>query len=75
VHPCGAKELIIAPLPEGAAKEGALYPEGANITDLKEVRSILYKMQRPAIAPSLVYPHDWYVLLSPFLSLKSDAEG
>lgn len=21
----------------------------------------MYKMQRPAIAPSLVYPHDWYV--------------
>ncbi|RDB21514.1 hypothetical protein Hypma_011355 [Hypsizygus marmoreus] len=40
-------------------REGALYPDGAHITDLKEVRSLLYKMQRPAIAPKLVYPHDW----------------
>ncbi|EAU92439.1 alpha-ketoglutarate dependent xanthine dioxygenase [Coprinopsis cinerea okayama7 len=59
VHPCGAQELHIAPLPSGASLEGALYPNGAKITDLEEVRKILYKMQRPAIAPSLVYPHDW----------------
>ncbi|RDB19383.1 hypothetical protein Hypma_013451 [Hypsizygus marmoreus] len=59
VHPCGAAELLIDPLPEGAKREGALYPDGAHITDLKEVRDLLYKMQRPAIAPKLVYPHDW----------------
>ncbi|KAH8835991.1 taurine catabolism dioxygenase [Flagelloscypha sp. PMI_526] len=59
VHPCGAAELIVDPLPEGADKTGALYPDGATVTDIKEVRDILYKMQRPAIAPSLVYPHDW----------------
>lgn len=59
VHPCGAMELIVAPLPEGADREGALFPDGAQLTDLKEVRDLLYKMQRPAIAPSLVYPHDW----------------
>ncbi|KAH9983762.1 taurine catabolism dioxygenase [Russula vinacea] len=59
VHPCAAQELLIDPLPEGASREGALYPDGAHITDLKEVRDLLYKMQRPAIAPSLVYPHDW----------------
>ncbi|KAF9440476.1 Clavaminate synthase-like protein [Macrolepiota fuliginosa MF-IS2] len=59
VHPCGAKELIIDPLPEDADQEDVLYPDGAHITDLKEVRDILYKMQRPAIAPQLVYPHDW----------------
>ncbi|KAH6911158.1 alpha-ketoglutarate dependent xanthine dioxygenase [Coprinopsis sp. MPI-PUGE-AT-0042] len=59
VHPCGAQELIIAPLPSSASKEGALYPDGAHIKDIKEVRKILYTMQRPAIAPSLVYPHDW----------------
>ena len=51
VHPCGAAELIVDPLPEGAKREGALYPDGAHITDLKEVRDLLYKMQRPAIAP------------------------
>ncbi|KAE9395554.1 Clavaminate synthase-like protein [Gymnopus androsaceus JB14] len=59
VHPCGAAELIVDPLPAGASREGALYPDGAHLTDLKEVRGLLYKMQRPAIAPSLVYPHDW----------------
>ncbi len=62
VHPCGVAELLISPLPEGASREGALYPDGAHLMDLKEVRELLYKMQRPAIAPSLVYPHDWYVI-------------
>ncbi|KZV64212.1 Clavaminate synthase-like protein [Peniophora sp. CONT] len=59
VHPCGAKELLIEPLPSGAKREGALYPDGAHLKDIKEVRDLLYKMQRPAIAPKLVYPHDW----------------
>ncbi|KAJ3730131.1 taurine catabolism dioxygenase [Lentinula guzmanii] len=59
VHPCGAAELIVDPLPAGATREGALYPDGAHITELKEVRGLLYKMQRPAIAPNFVYPHDW----------------
>ncbi|KAJ3506464.1 hypothetical protein NLJ89_g6853 [Agrocybe chaxingu] len=59
VHPCGVQELIVGPLPEGANREGALYPDGGRIKDLKEVRGLLYKMQRPAIAPSLIYPHDW----------------
>ncbi|KAK0479615.1 Clavaminate synthase-like protein [Armillaria novae-zelandiae] len=43
----------------GGKKEGALYPDGAHLTDLKEVRELLYKMQRSGIAPKLVYPHDW----------------
>ncbi|KAJ7498492.1 Clavaminate synthase-like protein [Mycena latifolia] len=59
VHPCGGSELLVDPLPAGANREGALYPDGGHITDLKEVRQILYKMQRPAIAPTMVYPHDW----------------
>jgi len=59
VHPCGVKEVLVDPLPEGANRESALYPDGARLTDLKEVRELLYKMQRPAIAPQLVYPHDW----------------
>ncbi|CAK5271265.1 unnamed protein product [Mycena citricolor] len=59
VHPCGVAELLIDVLPAGASREGALYPDGAHLKDLKEVRGLLYKMQRPAIAPSLVYPHDW----------------
>ena len=41
------------PLPEGASRDGALYPDGARITDLKEVRDIMYKMQRPAIDPKV----------------------
>lgn len=53
VHPCGAQELIVDPLPEGADREGALFPDGAHIKDLKEVRELLYKMQRPAIAPEV----------------------
>lgn len=59
VHPCGVQELIIDPLPEGVKRDGALYPDGAHLKDLNEVRSLLYKFQRPAIAPQLVYPHDW----------------
>ncbi|KAL5533771.1 hypothetical protein ACEPAG_231 [Sanghuangporus baumii] len=59
VHPSAIQELLIDPLPEGAKREGALYPDGARLTDLKEVRDLVYRMQRPAIAPSLVYPHDW----------------
>lgn len=50
VHPCAALELIIDPLPAGVSREGALYPDGEHIKDLKTVRDLLYKMQRPAIA-------------------------
>ncbi len=54
VHPCAAMELHVAP------KEGAeLFPEGAAITDLAEVRGWLEKVQRPGIAPANVYAVDW----------------
>lgn len=33
--------------------------DGTVISDLATVREILYKMQRPAIDPGLVYAHDW----------------
>jgi alpha-ketoglutarate-dependent taurine dioxygenase len=33
--------------------------DGSVIDDLKEVREIVHSMQRPGIAPELVYPHDW----------------
>jgi hypothetical protein len=52
-HPCAAQELFVDPLPEGTSRDGALYPDGACLTDLKEVRDLLYKMQRPAIAPNV----------------------
>ncbi|TFY83803.1 hypothetical protein EWM64_g222 [Hericium alpestre] len=58
-HPCAVSELIISPLPQGSPRKDALYPDGAYIKDLKTVRDLLYKLQRPGIAPSLVYPHDW----------------
>ncbi|KAJ7832406.1 hypothetical protein B0H14DRAFT_3142891 [Mycena olivaceomarginata] len=45
VHPCGAVELLINSLPESAAREAALYPDGVHLTDLKEVRDLLYTMQ------------------------------
>lgn len=33
--------------------------DGTVIDDLKTVRDIVYKLQRPAISPSYVYAHDW----------------
>ncbi|PYH95624.1 Clavaminate synthase-like protein [Aspergillus ellipticus CBS 707.79] len=33
--------------------------DGSVIDDLAEVRETLYKLQRRAIEPQLVYPHDW----------------
>ncbi len=53
VHPCAPQELLVNPLPEGASRENALYPDGVHIKDLKQVRDLLYRMQRPAIAPSV----------------------
>lgn len=34
-------------------------PNGEVMTDLKEVRALVHRLQRPAIAPQYVYPHDW----------------
>jgi xanthine dioxygenase len=33
--------------------------DGSVIDDLKEVRRIVHELQRPAISPKFVYPHDW----------------
>ncbi|KAK5657700.1 hypothetical protein OQA88_2772 [Cercophora sp. LCS_1] len=33
--------------------------DGTVIDDLKEVREIVHRIQRPGIAPELVYAHDW----------------
>ncbi|TFK47294.1 Clavaminate synthase-like protein [Heliocybe sulcata] len=59
VHPGCAAELYIEPVPDGVDKHDKLYPDGAHLTDLEEVRDLLYTMQRPGIAPQFVYPHDW----------------
>ena len=55
VHPGCAKEFFIEALPAYATREGALYPAGVHIEDLKKVRDLLYKMQRPGIAPNVSY--------------------
>ncbi|KAI0299897.1 hypothetical protein BC826DRAFT_993983, partial [Russula brevipes] len=62
VHPCAVRELLVDPLPEGASRDGALYPDGTCVTDLKEVRDLLYKMRRPAIGADLVLFHNRGVL-------------
>lgn len=59
VHPCAAMALEIAPLPEGAEREGALFPDGGKVTDLKEVRELLKTIQRPGIDPKFVFCADW----------------
>ncbi|KAL6773632.1 hypothetical protein ACKKBG_A21940 [Auxenochlorella protothecoides x Auxenochlorella symbiontica] len=61
VHPCAIQALVVEPLPPGAASRttDALYPDGGEVTDLAEVRRLVYALQRPGIAPGLVYPHAW----------------
>ncbi|KAH7884907.1 Clavaminate synthase-like protein [Phlebopus sp. FC_14] len=54
-----AAEILIDALPPDADREGALYPDGAHLTDLKEVRDLVVRLMRPGIAPSLIYPHVW----------------
>ncbi|KAL3421087.1 alpha-ketoglutarate dependent xanthine dioxygenase [Phlyctema vagabunda] len=34
-------------------------PNGEVMSDLNEVRELVYRLQRPGIAPALVYPHAW----------------
>jgi alpha-ketoglutarate-dependent taurine dioxygenase len=34
-------------------------PDGTVMTDLKEVRELVHRLQRPAISAQHVYPHDW----------------
>lgn len=45
VHPSAIEKLHLA--------------DGTVIEDLEKVREIVHKMQRPGIAPELVYPVDW----------------
>lgn len=33
--------------------------DGTVVEDLEEVREVVYRLQRPGIAPDLVYAHDW----------------
>jgi alpha-ketoglutarate-dependent taurine dioxygenase len=45
IHPSAVKALHLA--------------DGTVMTDLTEVRELVHKLQRPAIASQYVYPHDW----------------
>ena len=45
IHPSAVQALHLA--------------DGTVISDLKEVRDIVHRMQRPGIAPELVYAVDW----------------
>ena len=45
VHPSAVRRIHLA--------------DGSTVDDLKTVRDIVYKLQRPAISPDLVYAHDW----------------
>ncbi|GAA5900226.1 hypothetical protein JCM6882_002280 [Rhodosporidiobolus microsporus] len=60
VHPSAIHQLIIDPLPSSVTPTAStLYPDGAHLTDLKEVRDLIYQMQRPGIAPENVFVVDW----------------
>ncbi|KAJ2917854.1 hypothetical protein MD484_g2551, partial [Candolleomyces efflorescens] len=59
VHPMTITDIYVDPLPSTTTERKGRYPEGGHITDLKEIRAILQEMQRPGIAPELVYPHPW----------------
>lgn len=45
VHPSAVEKLVLK--------------DGTVIEDLKEVREIVHRLQRPGIAPELVFPVDW----------------
>lgn len=45
VHPSAVRRLHLA--------------DGTVVEDLQEVRERIHGLQRPGIAPGLVYPHDW----------------
>ncbi|KAF9260840.1 Clavaminate synthase-like protein [Marasmius fiardii PR-910] len=62
VHSGAIMEMMVEPVSElrrGNSSVEQLYPNGAHIKDLEEIRNLLWKMQRPGIDPSLVYPHNW----------------
>ncbi|KAJ6185720.1 hypothetical protein N7519_007021 [Penicillium mononematosum] len=45
VHPAAIRRIHLA--------------DGSTIDNLKEVRDIMYRLQRPAISPQYVYAHNW----------------
>ncbi|KAG2022641.1 taurine catabolism dioxygenase TauD [Coprinopsis cinerea AmutBmut pab1-1] len=53
VHPMAVREIIVEAIPYDQRSERDVYPDGGHITDLNEIREVLYKMQRPGIAPKV----------------------
>ncbi len=51
----GRLALMVYPTPARTIIKG----DGTVVDDLKAVRETLYRLQRPAISPQFVYPHDW----------------
>ena len=45
IHPSAVRKIHLA--------------DGSVIDDLKEVREIVHRLQRPGISPRYVYAHDW----------------
>lgn len=45
IHPSAVRKIHLA--------------DGTVINDLKEVREIVHRLQRPGISPQYVYAHDW----------------
>ncbi|KAA8913776.1 hypothetical protein FN846DRAFT_928594 [Sphaerosporella brunnea] len=45
IHPSAVEKLVLK--------------DGTVLDDLEKVREICYRLQRPGIAPDLVYPHEW----------------
>jgi len=45
IHPSAVRRLHLA--------------DGTVIDNLEQVRDIVHRLQRPGIAPNMVYPHDW----------------
>ncbi|KUJ19019.1 Clavaminate synthase-like protein [Mollisia scopiformis] len=54
-NPNGGLALQIHP----SAIKAIHMPNGEVMTDLKEVRELVHRLQRPAISAQHVYPHDW----------------
>ena len=51
----GKLALVVHP----SAVKAIHLPNGEVMTDLKEVREVIHRLQRPGISPQFVYPHDW----------------
>lgn len=58
IHPSAIQEIHVDPASPDA-QFASFFPKGAHMTNLEEVRALVYSLQRPAVAPHKVYAHDW----------------